>query len=173
MNSFRQDILYGLRMLAKKSVFTAIAGLSLAFGIGLNTAIITLLNTMLWGPLPYRELDRIAVVWSVPPRHLDQTQGVSVPDYMAWKERNQSFEALGAMSGSAADFGAAENGAPAERIEGEDFTPELLQALGVQPLMGRLFTPAEDEIDHPADRKSTRLNSSHQIISYAVFSFNK
>jgi len=53
MNSFRQDILYGLRMLAKKPVFTAIATLSLGLGIGLNTAIFTLLNTMLWGSLPY------------------------------------------------------------------------------------------------------------------------
>jgi putative ABC transport system permease protein len=150
MNSFRQDILYGLRMLAKKPVFTAVATLSLGLGIGLNTAIFTLLNTMLWGPLPYPALDRIAVVWSVPPRHLDQLNGVSVPDYMAWKERNRSFEVLGGMSNTTRDFGATENGAPAERIQGEDYTPELLQALGVQPLMGRLFTPAEDEIDHPA-----------------------
>jgi putative ABC transport system permease protein len=150
MNSFRQDLLYGLRMLAKKPVFTMIAALSLGLGIGLNTAIFTLLNTMLWGALPYRALDRIVVVWSVPPSHLDQLNGVSVPDYLALKERNRSFEVLGAMSNSARDFGATENGAPAERIPGEDYTPELLQALGVQPLLGRLFTPAEDEIDHPA-----------------------
>ena len=54
MNSFRQDILYGLRMLAKRPVFTAVAMLSLALGIGLNTAIFTLLNTMLWGSLRFR-----------------------------------------------------------------------------------------------------------------------
>src|ERR1700704_4012220 len=139
MNSFRQDLLYGLRMLAKKPVFTAIATLSLGLGIGLNTAIFTLLNTMLWGSLPYHALDRIVVVWSVPPRHMDQVSGVSVPDYLAWKERNRSFEVLGAMSNAARDFGATENGAPAERIQGEDYSPELLQALGVQPLMGRLL----------------------------------
>jgi putative ABC transport system permease protein len=137
-------------MLGKKPVFTAVAALSLALGIGLNTAIFTLINTMLWGSLPYRAPDRIAVIWSVPPQHLDQINGVSVPDYMAWKERNRSFEVLGAMSGDQRDFGAEENGTPAERIQGEEFAPELLQALGVQPLMGRLFTPAEDEIDNPA-----------------------
>ena len=54
------------------------------------------------------------------------------------------------MSGSESDFGAAENGAPAERIEGEEYTPELLEALGVQPLLGRLFTPAEDQVDNAA-----------------------
>ena len=52
MNAVRQDVLYGLRMLAKKPVFTAVAALSLALGIGLNTAIFTLINTMLWGSLP-------------------------------------------------------------------------------------------------------------------------
>ncbi len=149
MNTIRQDVVYGLRMLAKKPVFTAVAALSLALGIGLNTAIFTLVNTMLWGSLPYAAEDRVAVIWSVPPRHLDDLEPVSVPDYLAFKERNRSFDVLGAMSPSSHDFGAVENGAPAERIVGEDYTPELLQALGVKPLLGRLFTPAEDQIDHP------------------------
>ena len=150
MNALWQDILYGLRMLAKKPVFTAVAALSLALGIGLNTAIFTLINTMLWGSLPWHEPERVAIIWSVPPQHLDQVDNVSIPDYMAFKERNRSFQTLGAMTQNEQDFGAAENGMPAERIEGEEFSPEFLQALGVQPLMGRLFTPAEDEIDHPA-----------------------
>ena len=150
MNAFRQDLLYGLRMLAKRPIFTAIAALSLALGIGLNTAIFTLINTILWGSLPYHQPDRIAVIWSVPPRHLDQTDYVSIPDYMAFKERNRSFETVGAVSLNVSDFGASENGAPAERIVGEEFSADLLRGLGVQPLMGRLFTAAEDEIDHPA-----------------------
>ena len=150
MNAFRQDLLYGLRMLAKRPIFTAIAALSLALGIGLNTAIFTLINTILWGSLPYNQADRIAVIWSVPPRHLDQTDYVSIPDYMAFKERNRSFETVGAVSLNVSDFGASENGAPAERIVGEEFSADLLRGLGVQPLMGRLFTAAEDEIDHPA-----------------------
>jgi putative ABC transport system permease protein len=150
MQAIRQDAVYGLRMLAKRPVFTAIAALSLALGIGLNTAIFTLINTMLWGSLPYRAEDRIAVIWSVPPQHLDRIANVSVPDYFAFKERNRSFEVMGAVSQTERDFGAAENGAPAERIEGEDFTPELLQALDVQPLLGRMFTAEEDAVDHPA-----------------------
>ncbi len=150
MNAIRQDILYGLRMLAKKPVFTAVAALSLALGIGLNTAIFTLIHTMLWGSLPWSAPERVAVIWSVPPQHMDQVDYVSVPDYMAFKERNRSFQAIGAMTQDERDFGAAENGMPAERIGGEEFSAEFLQALGVQPLMGRLFTPAEDKIDHPA-----------------------
>ena len=150
MNTVRQDILYGFRMLAKKPVFTAVATLSLALGIGLNTAIFTLINTMLWGPLPYTAQDRIVALWSVPPQHPDRIDNLSIPDFVGYRDHNRSFEALGATTTTAHDFGAVENGAPAERIIGEDYTPELLQALGVQPLMGRLFTAAEDEVDHPA-----------------------
>jgi len=149
MNTIRQDVVYGLRMLAKKPVFTSVVAISLALGFSLNTAIFTLINTMLWGSLPYRAEDRIAVIWSIPPRHLNDLQPVSIPDYLAFKERNHSFEVLGAMSGSSHDFGAAENGAPAELIVGEDYSPELLQALGVKPLLGRLSTAEEDQIDHP------------------------
>ena len=66
---------------------------------------------------------------------------------------------LGAVTLTEHDFGAAENGTPAERIVGEEFSPELLQALGVQPLLGRLFTPDEDEIDHPAPGDGDQLPS--------------
>ena len=150
MNAVWQDILYGLRIWSKKPILTTVAALSLALGIGLNTAIFTLINTMIWGSLPWKAPERIAVIWSVPPQHRDQLDYVSIPDYVALKERNRSFQMLGAVTLNEQDFGAAENGMPAERIVGEEFSPELLQALGVQPLMGRLFTPAEDEIDHPA-----------------------
>ena len=150
MTTIRQDILYSVRLLAKKPVFTALAALSLALGIGLNTAIFTLINSMLWGPLPFGDENRIAVIWSVPPQHRDQIDSISIPDYMAFKERNRCFESLGAMTNNAHDFGAGENGAPAQRIIGEDFSPELLTALSVKPLMGRLFTPEEDRVDHAA-----------------------
>jgi putative ABC transport system permease protein len=150
MNALWQDLLYGLRMLAKRPVFTGVAALSLAMGIGLNTAIFTLINTILWGALAFPQPERLAVIWSTPPGHPDQLNGVSVPDYMAFKERSKSFEAIGVMVNSGRDFGAVENGAPAELIRGEEYSPELLDALGVKPLMGRLFTTDETQIDHPA-----------------------
>ena len=97
MNNFMQDVLYGFRMLMKKPAFTAIAALSLALGIGVNTAIFTLINTILLGSLPYAEPSRVVAVWTVPPQHPDQTEVVSVADFMAWKNENRSFEAMGAM----------------------------------------------------------------------------
>ena len=150
MGNLWQDIVYGLRMLAKKPMFTMVAALSLALGIGLNTAIFTLMNTILLGSLPYREPDRLVGIFSIQPGHLDELQGVSVPDLFAWRERARSFEAIGAVVNNAVDFGSEENGQPAERVQGENVTPGLLTALGVQPMMGRLFTEAEDEVDHPA-----------------------
>jgi putative ABC transport system permease protein len=150
LNALLQDIFYGLRMLARKPMFTVVAALSLALGIGLNTAIFTLMNTILLGSLPYPDADRLVEIFSVPPAHLDQLNGASIPDLFAWKEQSRSFEAVGGLANNAVDLGAEENGVPAARVQGENVTPGLLQALGVQPMMGRLFTEAEDEVDHRA-----------------------
>src|SRR5580692_8163928 len=106
MHGLRQDIVFGLRMLAKKPVFTAVAALSLALGIGLNTAIFTLIHTILWGALPFREPDRIVAIRSIAPGRPDQLNGVSVPDYLAFKDRNRSFESLGASETFTRDLGA-------------------------------------------------------------------
>jgi putative ABC transport system permease protein len=150
MHTLWQDLKYGLRTLAAKRGFTVAAVLSLALGIGLNTAIFTLVNTILLGSLPYRDADRLVEAFSIAPGHPDQLNGVSVPDYFAWKKQSRSFEAIGGLANSVLDLGAAENGMPAARVQGEFVTPGLLETLGVHPLMGRLFTESEDEVDHPA-----------------------
>src|SRR5580692_9569993 len=150
MHGLRQDIVFGLRMLAKKPMFTTVAAFSLALGIGLNTAIFTLIHTILWGAVPYAQPDRIVAIRSVAPGHPDQFNGVSVPNYLAFKERNRSFESLGAMEDFTRDLGAEQDGMLAEEIDGEEFSPELLQALDVKPLMGRLFTAEEAQMDHSA-----------------------
>jgi putative ABC transport system permease protein len=150
MKTLVQDMKYGIRMLLKKPAFTAIAILSVALGIGVNTAIFTLINTILLGALPYPAIDRVVAIQTKPPQHPDQSDYVSVPDYLAWKDRNRTFAAIGAATSAGRDFGAEENGVPPERLQGENITPELFQSLGVQPLMGRVFVPSEDQVDHPA-----------------------
>ncbi len=150
MNTLLQDVTYGIRMLLKKPAFTAIAGLSLALGIGVNTAIFTLINTILLGALPYPNVDRVVAIQTVPPQHPDQPDVVSAPDYWAWRDRNRSFDAIGAVIVTSRDFGAEQNGVAPERLQGENVTPEVFPALGVRPLMGRTFLPDEDAIDHPA-----------------------
>jgi len=150
LNSLAQNLYYATRILIKKPVFTSVVILSLAVGIGLNTAIFTLIDKILLGSLPYPNPNRLISISSIPPSHPDQFQGASIPDLFAWRRQAHSFEAVGALVNSAVDLGAEENGQPAERVQGEFVTPSLLQALGVQPLMGRLFNEDEDTVGHPA-----------------------
>jgi putative ABC transport system permease protein len=150
LNTLWHDLVYGFRILAKKPLFTLVIALSLAVGIGLNTAMFTLMNAILLRPLPFPGSGRLVTLASIPPGHPDQPNGVSVPDLFAWREQAHSFDAIGAVVNNAVDFGAEENGHPAERVQGENVTPGLLQALAAQPLIGRLFTDSEDEVDHPA-----------------------
>ncbi|MBZ5606130.1 MAG: ABC transporter permease [Acidobacteriia bacterium] len=150
MQTLWQDAVYGVRMLAKRPVFAAVAALSLALGIGLNTAIFTLINTILWGRLAFEDPARLVAIWSVPPGRPNQLDRISVPDYLEWQRRARSFSGIGAMNPSSRDFGAEQDGTPAERFQGEEFSAELLQTLGVRPFMGRLFTPEEAAVDHPA-----------------------
>jgi putative ABC transport system permease protein len=150
LSTLWHDLVYGLRVLAKKPLFTLVIALSLAVGIGLNTAIFTLMNAILLRSLPFPDAGRLVTLFTIPPGHPDQPNGASVPVLFAWKQQARSFEALGALTNNAVAFGAEDNGVPAERVQGENVTPGLLQALGAQPLMGRLFTESEDEVDHPA-----------------------
>ena len=150
MSPLWHDLVFGFRVLARKPLYTLAIALSLAVGIGLNTAIFTLINTILLRPLPFPEADRLVTLFTIPPGHPDQSEGVSVPELFAWKAQARSFAAVGALRNTAVDFGAEENGAPAERLQGEFVTPGLLQALNVEPMMGRFFNDSEDEVDHPA-----------------------
>ena len=150
MTSLWQDVLYGVRMLVKKPGFTAVASLSLALGIGANTVIFSLINTTLLRPLGFPEPEKLTVVWSAPLQHKDQRGAVNVSSYFAFRDKNHSFEALGAFNGDQRNLGAEQNGAPAERIQGQTFTPSMFQAIGVKPELGRLFTDAEDPIDNAA-----------------------
>src|SRR5271157_4777767 len=86
MNALWQDIQFGSRTLARNRGFIVVAALSLALGIGLNTAIFTLVNAILLGSLPFQDADRLVAVFSIVPQHPDQLNGVSVPDLFAWKD---------------------------------------------------------------------------------------
>jgi len=145
-----QDLVFGFRMLTKKPGFTAIAAFSLALGIGANTAIFSLVNTVLLSSLAYRDPSRLVMIETTPPGHPEKSEGAMVPDYIAWKEQSRSFENLGAARDQELDLGVAENGVAPERIEGEAFSPAVFRALGVRPLLGRTFTEDEDPIDTPA-----------------------
>lgn len=95
MNAIQQDIRYASRQLAKNPGFTAVAVLTLALGIGANTAIFSAVHAVLLRPLPYDEPDRLVRLWETTPEGV-QTNVVSSGNYLDWRERATVFEEIGA-----------------------------------------------------------------------------
>lgn len=140
MTEIHQDIRYGLRMLLKKPGFTAIAIITLALGIGANTAIFSVINTVLLKTLPYKDGDRLVAVWGKLQK-VDQVE-LSPAEFADFRERSSSFAQLAASE--RANLNLTGNGDPV-RLEGQAVTANLFPMLGVRPLMGRTFTLEEDQ----------------------------
>jgi predicted permease len=137
MDAFIQDLRYALRALAAKPGFTAAALLTLALGIGANTAIFSVINGFFLRPLPYAESDRLVWVYNTYPKGDLEEAGTSIPDYLDRKERAAGLEDLAMFTFQS--FNLAADGRP-ERLVGLRATPSLFTTLGVQPALGRAFT---------------------------------
>jgi putative ABC transport system permease protein len=147
------DLRYGLRSLRRSPGFTLVATISLALGIGANTVIFSILDSILLKPLGYHDGGRLAVIWTVPTEHAEQTTTSSVSTYFVLRGHSSSFESLGAFNGGGCgvrSLGAERDGTPAERIFGQCFSPSLFDVLGVKPAMGRTFTNEEDQVGNVA-----------------------
>jgi predicted permease len=142
LGNFWQDLRYGLRMLAKNPGFTVVAVVALALGIGANSAIFSVVNTVLLRPLPYKEPDRLVMVWEDASRHGYPRDTPAAANYMDWREQNQVFEGMAALADQS--FNLTGVGEP-ERIDGRRASASLFPLLGVEPLLGRAFTPEEDQ----------------------------
>src|ERR1044072_3276624 len=135
-----QDLRYGARMLIKNPGVTIIVIIALALGIGANTAIFSVVNTVLLRPLPYDESDRLVFLNEKSPV-LDE-MSISYPNFSDWRAHNQSFEKMGVYNrGSYNLTGAGE----AERIVTAQMSADLFSVLRVNPLLGRVFTNDEDK----------------------------
>ncbi len=144
MSTLLQDLRYGLRMLAKNPGFTAVAVMTLALGIGANTAIFSVVNAVLLRPLPYQQPDHLVKVWgNFAGIGLANNQNwISAPEFKDLESQNRSFSHIAAMSD--ASFNLIINGSP-QRIEGALVSPSLFPMLGVQALWGRTFLPEESQ----------------------------
>src|SRR5262245_33172182 len=100
-----QDTRYGFRMLWKNPGFTAVVTISLALGIGANTAILVALNDFIRGSLPYADADRLVMIRTFPLDNPSQLSNASLPDYFAWKTQSRSFEFMGASLSDQQDLG--------------------------------------------------------------------
>ena len=136
---FARDVRYGLRALSKSPGFAAIAMLTLALGIGANTAIFTVVNGVLLRPLSYPDPARLLRIYETT-REFGEFS-VAYPNFLDWRRESRSFTDLGASRGASFNFTGA--GDP-EQLSGEYVTAGLFPLLGVTPLLGRNFLPQED-----------------------------
>lgn len=137
-----EDVLYGLRMLCKNPGFASTAMLTLALGIGANTAIFSVVNTVLLRPLPYKEPGRLVTVSGNNRARGFDTDQVSALDFADWRSQNHVFEGMAASTD--AQYTLTGDGEP-ELITAYAFSADYFHVLGTAPLLGRTFLPEEEE----------------------------
>jgi putative ABC transport system permease protein len=142
MDHLWQDLRYGLRMLLKHKGVTAIAVLSLALGIGANTAIFSLVDAVLLRPLPFKEPDGLVMVWEEAARIGFPRNTPAPANYADWKAQNQVFEDLAALRFGS--YNLTDESEP-EKVEAQAVTANFFPILGVAPVHGRGFAPEEDQ----------------------------
>src|SRR3979411_2631403 len=134
------------RQLRKSPGFTLIAVLTLALGIGANTAIFSVIYAVLLQPLPYPEGDRIVILTETDPT---QPQiSVSYPDYVDWKRDNTVFENIAVSRRESFNLSGLQGRAP-EQVQGGVVTANFFKVIGLQPQLGRVFTEEEDRVGGP------------------------
>lgn len=137
-----QDVRFAFRMLRKNPGFTAIAILTLALGIGANTAIFSVVNTVLIRPLPFAQPDRLVRIFETNDKlHLSQFSS-SVLNYLSWKEQAQSFDQMGIVGFVSLNLTG--TGDP-EQFNASSISPSLMPLLGIQPVYGRTFREDEEK----------------------------
>src|SRR5882762_6671219 len=142
MGNLSQDIRYGIRTLAKNPGFTVVAVLTLALGIGANTAIFSVVQNVLLRPLPYPEPDQLVEIFNTYPPQVPRG-GLSPGDYADWKQQNQSFSEMGAYVRISQGFNLTGEGEP-QRVLASYASAGLFPMLGAHVVAGRSFVPEED-----------------------------
>jgi putative ABC transport system permease protein len=138
MGSVLSDLRYGLRMLLRNRGVTVAAILALALGIGANTAIFSVVNAVLLRPLPFKDPDRVMIVWE---NYRGRIAGVTAPDFVEWRDQNTVFQDLAATASM--NFNLTGKDEPL-RVPGARASWNYFRALGVEPEIGRTFTEEED-----------------------------
>jgi predicted permease len=139
MRNFWQDIRYAFRVLSNSRGFAAIAILTLALGIGANTALFSVVNSVLLNPLPFPNPDELYAVYSKTAEFAQSS--ISYQNFLDWQKQTHSFSALSAFRSD--DYNLTGSGEP-ERLHAHMISAEFFPALGLNPLLGRNFRPEED-----------------------------
>ena len=171
MSSFWNDLRYGFRVLWKSPGFTAIASITLALGIGANTAIFSIVHAALLTPLRIQDPSHVVMVWTENHERGWHNLPASVPDYKDWKDSSGVFSQLGAFNDAGFNVGAGER---AERVSGMVANRELFEVVQAKPLLGRIFLPEESQAGHDGvailtyEMWKSTFNSDPHIIGRVV-----
>jgi predicted permease len=169
METLFQDLRYGFRMLWKNSGFTVVAVATLALGIGANTAMFSVINSVLFHSVPFRDAERVMVVWKTMSN--GSPNAFSTPAFLEIRQQVDSLAHLGAFSNVGKNLGGKD---VPERIFGGKINSDLMPVLGIQPVLGRMFSAEEDRpgagavviLSHAL--WSTRFGSRQDILGQAV-----
>jgi predicted permease len=171
MNTLARDLRYALRAFRKSPGFIAAAVLSLAIGIGANTAIFSITSALLLRPLPYKDADHLVILWNTSPGLGIMQDWFSTAQYFDVKNGHQNFAQTAIAIGG--NFNLTGEGDP-ERVGVMRVSSSLLPMLGAQPLQGRVFTADEDSVGHPATAVLTygmwvrRFGSDPRVVGRAI-----
>lgn len=166
---FSQDFRYAARMLRKNPGFTAVTAVTLALGIGANTAMFSVVDSVLLRPLPYKHSERLVIVWEKPPK--EQRNSASAANFLDWREQNHVFDNL--VGTTFASVNLSGKGLP-ERVDGMRTSWDFFEMLGVRPVLGRTFVADDDRagaprvtvLSHAAWQR--RFGGDPQIIGRAI-----
>jgi len=156
LESVWQDVRYAVRTLGRTAGFTVVAVLTLALGVGANTAIFTVANAVMLRPLPFNDPSRLVRLWESNPEKGWPTFSASHPTFLDWRSENRSFERLAALVN--VGFTLTSEGR-AEIVRANAVTADFLPALGTAPVLGRNFRPEEDR------------PGGHVTVAIATYSF--
>ncbi|HYV04237.1 MAG TPA: ABC transporter permease [Blastocatellia bacterium] len=142
METLWQDLRYGSRMLFKNPGFTAIAVITLALGIGANSSIFSLINAVLLRPLPFKDPDRLVMVWERRAASNDANLPISGHEFAGWRDEASSFESLAFIRPAGFNLTGAGDAAA---VTASEVSVEFFTVLGTPPILGRTFLPGEDQ----------------------------
>ncbi len=141
MNGLLQDIRYALRRLRKSPGFLAVVSISLALGIGANSTIFSVLNAVLYRPMPYDHPERLVAIWQTESGNPDSSQAPPIAELNDWKKQNQVFDDIALTSGT--EHSTLSRMGEAEPVRVQDVTPDFFSLLGMKPALGRIFAADE------------------------------
>ncbi len=144
-----QDLRFGVRLLTKAPGFTAVALVTLALGIGAATSIFSVVDAVVFKPLPFRDPDRVVVMWEKNPSQNRFRMPVAVGNFRDWSQQARTVEGVAGVFDARINL----TGGPNGRVDPEELKVERVSAsifpmLGVQPILGRAFRPEEDRPGH-------------------------